>query len=131
MLLLDSRISILKGGILAMLRSTFTALNQSSLKNNLWPLYKLLFSFFLLFTQLWLLIWTLCTKIFFWPFLVTQLLQNISPQMANGLLYLDNRIYIPSAGNLYIYVLQYNHNHILTEYFDQNKTLELVHYRYS
>ena len=68
-----------------MLQSTFTALNQSLLKNNLWPLYKLLSFFFLLFTQLWLLIWTLCTKISFWPFLVTQLLQNISLQMANGL----------------------------------------------
>ena len=49
----------------------------------------------------------------------------------NGLLFLDNRIYIPSAGNLYTYVLQYNHDHILARHFGQNKTLELVHYRYS
>ena len=49
----------------------------------------------------------------------------------NSLLLLDNRIYIPSAGNLYKYVLQYNHDHILAGYFGQNKTLELVHYGYS
>ena len=35
----------------------------------------------------------------------------------NGLLLLDNRIYIPSAGNLRTCVLQYNHNHILARHF--------------
>ena len=49
----------------------------------------------------------------------------------NSLLFLNNRIYIPSAGNLCIYVLQYNHDHILARHFGQNKTLELVHYGYS
>ena len=49
----------------------------------------------------------------------------------NGLLLLDNRIYIPSAGNLCTRVLQYNHNHILARHFGQNKTLELVCCRYS
>jgi len=49
----------------------------------------------------------------------------------NGLLLLDNRIYVPSVGNLCICILQYNHDHILTRYFGQNKTLELVCYRYS
>jgi len=49
----------------------------------------------------------------------------------NSLLFLDNRIYVPSASNLYTYVLQYNHDHILARHFGQNKTLELVHYRYS
>ena len=49
----------------------------------------------------------------------------------NGLLFLDNRIYVPSAGNLCTYVLQYNHDHILTRHFGQNKTLELVCCRYS
>ena len=44
---------------------------------------------------------------------------------------LDNRIYIPSAGNLCTCILQYNHDHILAGYFDQNKTLELVCHRYS
>ena len=49
----------------------------------------------------------------------------------NGLLLLDNRIYVPSAGNLHIHILQYNHDHILARHFGQNKTLELVHRRYS
>ena len=49
----------------------------------------------------------------------------------NGLLLLDNRIYVPSAGNLRTRVLQYNHDHILAGHFGQNKTLELVHCRYS
>jgi len=49
----------------------------------------------------------------------------------NGLLLLDNRIYVPSAGNLCTCVLQYNHDHILAGHFGQNKTLELVCRRYS
>ena len=49
----------------------------------------------------------------------------------NSLLLLDNRIYIPSADNLRICVLQYNHDHILARHFGQSKTLELVHRGYS
>jgi len=49
----------------------------------------------------------------------------------NSLLLLDNRIYILSAGNLRTCVLQYNHDHILTRHFGQNKTLKLVHRGYS
>ena len=49
----------------------------------------------------------------------------------NGLLLLDNRIYVPSAGNLRTCVLQYNHDHILARHFGQNKTLELVCRGYS
>jgi len=45
----------------------------------------------------------------------------------NGLLLLNNRIYVLSAGNLHTCILQYNHNHILAKHFGQNKTLELVH----
>jgi len=48
----------------------------------------------------------------------------------NSLLFLDNRIYVPSAGNLRTHVLQYNHDHILAGHFGQNKTLELVCCRY-
>jgi len=48
----------------------------------------------------------------------------------NGLLFLDNRIYVLSAGNFHTCVLQYNHDHILARYFGQNKTLELVCHRY-
>ena len=51
-LLLDSRIFILKRRILATLQLTLTTSNPSSLKNNLWPPYKLLSFFFLLSTQL-------------------------------------------------------------------------------
>ena len=49
----------------------------------------------------------------------------------NSLLLLDNRIYVLSAGNLCTHILQYNHDHILAGYFDQNKTLELVCHGYS
>ena len=49
----------------------------------------------------------------------------------NGLLFLNNRIYVPSAGNLHTRVLQYNHDHILARHFGQNKTLELVRCEYS
>ena len=49
----------------------------------------------------------------------------------NSLLLLDNRIYVPSAGNFHTHVLQYNHDHILARYFGQNKTLELVRRGYS
>jgi len=49
----------------------------------------------------------------------------------NSLLFFDNRIYVLSASNLHTRVLQYNHDHILAGYFGQNKTLKLVHYRYS
>ncbi len=48
----------------------------------------------------------------------------------NSLLLLNNRIYALSASNLHICILQYNHDHILTGYFGQNKTLKLVHYKY-
>ena len=51
--------------------------------------------------------------------------------MASSLLFLNNRIYVLFAGNLYTHVLQYNHNHILAKHFGQNKTLELVHHKYS
>ena len=50
---------------------------------------------------------------------------------SNSFLFLDNRIYIPSTSNLYICVLQYNHNHILARHYGQNKILELVCHRYS
>jgi len=49
----------------------------------------------------------------------------------NGLLLLDNRVYVPSAGNFCTRVLQYNHDYILARHFGQNKTLELVCRRYS
>ena len=48
----------------------------------------------------------------------------------NGLLLLDNKIYVSSASTLYTYILQYNHDHILVRYYGQNKILELVHHGY-
>ena len=68
-----------------MLQSTFTTLSLSLLKNNLQPLCELLSSFFLLSTQLWSWIWISYIKTSSWLFLVTQLLQNTSSQMAGGL----------------------------------------------
>ena len=50
---------------------------------------------------------------------------------SNGLLLLDNKIYVPSTGNLRTRILQYNHDHILAGHFGQNKTLELVCHGYS
>jgi len=85
MLLLDSRMSILKGEILAIPQSTLTTSSLSSLKNNLQPLYKLWSFSFLLFMQLQLWIWIFYIKTSFQLFLVTQLLQNIPLQMASSL----------------------------------------------
>ena len=84
MLSLDDGMSILKGGILAMPQSTLTTSSPSSLKNNLQPPYELWSFFFLLFVQLQSWIWTPYIKTSYWLSLVTQLLQNISPQMAGG-----------------------------------------------
>ena len=49
----------------------------------------------------------------------------------NSLLLLDNRIYVPFAGNLHTCILQYNHDHIFAGHFGRNKTLELVCHGYS
>ena len=66
-------------------QSTLTISNQSSLNNNLWPLYELLSSSFLFSVQLQQLIWTSYIKTSFQLFLVTQLLQNKFLQIANSL----------------------------------------------
>ena len=85
MLSLDDGTSILKGEILAMLQSTLITSSPSLLKNNLQPPYEPLSFFFLPSTQLQLWIWTSYIKTSSWLSLVTQSLQNISPQMASGL----------------------------------------------
>ena len=85
MLSLDDGTSILKGEILAMLQSTLITSSPSLLKNNLQPPYEPLSFFFLPSTQLQLWIWTSYIKTSSWLSLVTQSLQNISPQMAGGL----------------------------------------------
>ena len=68
-----------------MLQSTLTTSSPSSLKNNLQPPYELRSFFFLLSAQLQSWIWTPYIKTSYRLFLVTQSLQNISPQMAGGL----------------------------------------------
>ena len=52
-------------------------------------------------------------------------------QLANGLLRHDNWIYIPETGNLWLRVLQYKHDHILSGHFSQNKTLAAVWREYT
>jgi len=49
----------------------------------------------------------------------------------NSLLLLDNRIYVLSTSNLCTCILQYNYDYILTRYYGQNKTLELICHGYS
>lgn len=44
----------------------------------------------------------------------------------DGLLRLDDCIYVPNVGDLHLRVLQLKHNHPLSGHFRQNKTLELV-----
>ena len=77
--------SILKGRILAMLQLTLTTLSLSSLKNNLQPPYELPSFFSLLFAQLQSWIRIPYIKTSSQLSLVTQLLQNTSPQMVSSI----------------------------------------------
>ena len=43
-----------------------------------------------------------------------------------GLLHLDNRIYVPNSGNLWLRVLQYKHDHPISGCFGHNRTLDLI-----
>ena len=52
-------------------------------------------------------------------------------QSNNGFLQHDNQIYVPEAGNLWLQVLQYKHNHVLLGHFSQNKTLSLICHKYT
>ena len=117
MLLLDNGTSILKGGILAMPQSTLLLLLSLhiAIVIDLDTLHQNIFSA--------LPSDPIATK-------YTSADGQWSMDL-NGLLLLDNRIYIPSASNLCTCVLQYNHDHILAGHFSQNKTLELVCHRYS
>ena len=47
-------------------------------------------------------------------------------QSDDGFLQHDNWIYVPEAENLWLQVLQYKHDHILSGHFSQNKTLWLI-----
>ena len=134
MLLLNNGMSILKGEILAMPQSTLiTSFTQEQLAASIWATV--------------LLFPSLCTAT---VVDLDTLYQNILSALSsdpiaikhtsvdgqwsidpNSLLLLDNRIYVPSTSNLYTYIFQYNHDHILAEHFGQNKTLKLVCHRYS
>ena len=48
----------------------------------------------------------------------------------NGLLWCDNRIYIPDGNDLHLKVLQYKHDHILSGHYGHNKTLHQVRQEY-
>ncbi|KAJ3566498.1 hypothetical protein NP233_g6971 [Leucocoprinus birnbaumii] len=50
---------------------------------------------------------------------------------SDGLLWLDNRIYIPNVNNLQLRVLQYKHDHLLAGHCGQSKTLELIQWEYT
>ena len=47
-----------------------------------------------------------------------------------GLLRLDNRIYMPDVGDLRLKVLQHNHDHPVTGHFGQNQTIDLIRCSY-
>jgi hypothetical protein len=48
----------------------------------------------------------------------------------DGLLRRYDHIYVPNSNDLCLRILQYNHDHILTRHFGQNKTLEHVRLKY-
>ena len=49
----------------------------------------------------------------------------------DGLLRLDDRIYIPDSGMLQLCILQYAHDHPLSGHFSQSKTLNQVCHHYA
>ena len=49
----------------------------------------------------------------------------------DGLLWLDDRIYVPDSGTLRLRVLQYAHDHPLSGHFGQSKTLDQVRRHYT
>ena len=50
--------------------------------------------------------------------------------LSDGLLTCDNRIYVPDLNDLRLRILQYNHDHILSGHYGQNKTLLLIRQKY-
>ena len=45
----------------------------------------------------------------------------------DGLLRLDNRIYVPDVNDLCLWILRYKHGHPLSGHFGQAHTLDLIH----
>jgi Integrase zinc binding domain/Integrase core domain len=52
-------------------------------------------------------------------------------QTADGFLRHDGHIYVPEAADLWLRVLQYKHDHVLSGHFGQNKTLALIRRDYT
>ena len=50
---------------------------------------------------------------------------------SDGLLLLDNRIYVPNHSDLRLQVLRNFHDHPLSGHFGQNRTLEAIHHQYT
>src|SRR6266571_5003684 len=50
---------------------------------------------------------------------------------AEGLLRLDDRIYVPDSDDLQLCILCFKHDHPISGHFGQNRTLELVHRDYT
>ena len=50
---------------------------------------------------------------------------------ADGLLRLDNHIYIPDINDLCLHILRYKHDHLLSRHFGQAHTLDLIHQEYT
>ncbi len=44
----------------------------------------------------------------------------------DGLLRLDNHIYVPDSNDLWLHILRFKHDHPISGHFGQNRTLELV-----
>ena len=45
---------------------------------------------------------------------------------ADGLLRLDNCIYVPDVNDLHLQILRYKHDHLLSRHFGQAHTLDLI-----
>jgi len=48
----------------------------------------------------------------------------------NNFLRLNGRIYVPKANNLWLWILQYNNDHVVSGHFGRNKTMSLIHRNY-
>jgi len=68
------------------------------------------------------------------PTALETLSSNADPRWTtspDGLLRLDDRIYVPDSGDLRLRVLQYSHDHPLAGHFGQTKTLHQVRRQYT
>jgi len=63
------------------------------------------------------------------PVSSTQLPTPSAPKWSlseDGMLLLNERLYVPDHNDLRLQVLQYKHDHPLTGHYGQNKTIELI-----